>query len=284
MNDRILYIGNKCKLSYSNGHLIIDNGTEKKRIHLDSISSICIETTEVTLTSYLVAELTERDIQIVFCNKKKLPVGSIIPCSGTSNTSLRVSEQILWNKERKDEIWQKIVTDKLSSQSRMIKGAFDENMEVLPVNPGDPENREAVFAKTYFKKMFGPRFVRHLKDRVNDALNYGYTILISEMSRIVASHGYINQIGIHHKSGSNSFNLACDLVEPFRPLVDFVVYVNSDEILDKEYKLRLISVLNDTVEYKGLEYSVKEAMDLYFMDSVKSLKSENMYMGNLKIC
>ena len=115
------------------------------------------------------------------------------------------------------------------------------------VEIADKTNREGHAAKVYFNLLFGNDFIRDNEDNTNAALNYGYAILLSMLNRDIVSKGYITPLGINHRSEFNQFNLSCDLMEIFRPLVDEAVYNNRELAFDKEFKYKLVDVCNKTV-------------------------------------
>ena len=131
--------------------------------------------------------------------------------------------------------------------------------------------------------MFGRNFRRGLDDDINAALNYGYVVLTSAAARIAAAHGYMPFIGFHHIGEANNVNLACDCVEPFRPLVDFAVRLHLGEELDKPLKARLLSALNMTVRYGERRMAASDAMDGYFLDLMRSLKEKKIVTKELKV-
>ena len=131
------------------------------------------------------------------------------------------------------------------------------------VEPGDDTNREGFAAKVYFGALWGNTFSRNNEGAVNGAMNYGYAILLSACNREIVSTGYSTKLGIFHDNTYNPFNLGCDLMEPFRPLVDEVVMELKPKIVGKEEKERLINILNDKVYIAQKERTVMQAIGIY---------------------
>ena len=131
------------------------------------------------------------------------------------------------------------------------------------VEIADKTNREGHAAKVYFNLLYGMDFNRNDIDNTNIALDYGYTILLSLMNREVVSKGYITQIGINHKNEFNQFNLSCDLMEIYRPLIDEIVYLNREFVFDKEYKHKLINVCNREVYIQGKKQYLSNAIPIF---------------------
>ncbi|NLK23927.1 MAG: type II CRISPR-associated endonuclease Cas1, partial [Clostridiales bacterium] len=251
MSWRIVVISNKCKLTYKNNHLVIKN-SEINLIHLSEINTIVIDAVHVSITGILVNELMNRKIKVVFCDERHNPKGEIMQYYGSHNSSKKIYLQSKWEDNVKNKIWDEIVKQKIFNQSSVLKKYHKDNWQKLlhnieEVHNGDITNREGHSAKVYFNSLFGMDFNRDECNDINSALDYGYSILLSNFNREVVSNGNITQLGIHHKNEFNHFNLSCDLMEPFRPIVDDIVYCNKDCIFDKEYKIKLINILNSKI-------------------------------------
>ena len=176
-----------------------------------------------------------------------------------------------------------MVADKIAAQSAHLDLHGLRHPAPSEVLPGDPSNAEGRFADAYFRALFGRGFRRHLRDNVNAALDYGYVILMSLMARLIAAHGYMPFVGFHHAGEANNINLACDCVEPFRPLVDLAVKMRGGDVLDKDYKARLLGIVNADVEYGGRRLTVSDAMDAYFLDVTRSLREGRVLMKELMV-
>ena len=147
------------------------------------------------------------------------------------------------------------------------------------VTIGDKTNREGHAAKVYFNVLFGKSFVRNDNDSINAALNYGYAILLSTINKEVISNGYLTQLGIHHKNEFNEFNLSCDLMEPFRVLVDNFVYFNQDREFNANYKLDIVNILNNTYKYQNKNYTLKDIISLYVKNTLNNIENIDEYKG-----
>ena len=148
---------------------------------------------------------------------------------------------------------------------------------VNDVRVGDKTNREAHSAKVYFNSLFTKKFIRNANDDINAALNYGYSILLSNFNKEIINNGYLTQLGIHHKSEFNQFNLACDLMEPFRPIIDNFVYYNQTREFDSKYKLDLINIFNNNYKYLGKNYTLKDIIKMYTKNTLDSLSENKKY-------
>lgn len=277
MSWRTVVISNKCKLSYKNNYMLV-RSEDIKMVHLSEINTLVIDTTQVSITTLLMCELIDRKIKIIFCDEKHNPKGELMPYYGSHNTSKKVLIQSKWSDEHKGIIWRKIVKQKITNQSKVLKIYKKEHHEKLmeyvdEVELNDVTNREGHSAKVYFNSLFGMNFTRGDASSINTALDYGYSILLSSLNKDIVSNGYITQLGINHRSEFNQFNLGCDLMEPFRPVVDKLVYQNKDFSFDKEFKYKLINVLNEKVIIAGGEYYLSNAIPLYVSSVFKAMES-----------
>lgn len=141
---------------------------------------------------------------------------------------------------------------------------------------GDPSNREGHAAKVYFNSMFGKSFSRDKEDDVNIALNYGYSVLLSNFNKEISANGYLTQLGMKHKNEFNPFNLTSDVMEPFRVLIDEVVYCNLDKSFNNEYKYDLLNVLNKKVKIDDKEQYVTNAISIYVKSIFKTIDTQNL--------
>lgn len=280
MSFRTVVITNESKLSYKNRYLTVKTGIDENYIHLSEIDTIIVDSIAVSISTYLLKELSENKINIIFCNEKHIPFGEITSFYGSHNTSKKVLLQSKW--KNKDKLWTLIVKNKMINQALLLKKIDSENYNLLlnyisEVTDGDKTNREGHAAKVYFNSLFGKKFIRNANDNINAALNYGYSILLSTFSKEIVSNGYINQIGIHHKNEFNCYNLACDLMEPFRPIIDNFVYYNKDRDFDIKYKLDLINIFNNNFKYNGKTYTLKDIIKIYTKNTLDVLTENNDY-------
>lgn len=279
MSWRTVIISNKCKLSYKNNYLIIRN-EDVQMIHLSEVNIIVIDSTQVSITTYLISELAQRKIKVIFCDELRNPTAELIPYYGAHNTSKKVLSQVKWNEKIKDKVWKEIVKCKIYQQHTVLKLFKKENSEKLlqyieEVKDGDTTNREGHAAKVYFNILFGNDFSRNTECDTNSALDYGYSILLSTFNKEIVSKGYITQLGINHKNEFNFFNLSCDLMEPFRPIVDAVVYNSIGQTFDKAYKYKLINILNLKIKIDGKEQYVANAIPIYVKSVIDAIEQEN---------
>ena len=205
-----------------------------------------------------------------------------MPFYGSHDTSLKIRSQISWDPYIKGEVWAQIVRAKIKGQARVLKDNAKRQASLLDfyieqIEHDDATNREGFAAKVYFNALFGRDFSRSEGGFINSALNYGYMVMLSAVSRAVVSNGYATQIGIHHDNVYNEFNLSCDLVEPLRPFVDAAVLELEEGVeLTKEDKLKLVDVLNRRVKISERSQYLINAMNIYIKSVFDALLLEDV--------
>lgn len=267
MSWRTVVISNNAKLDYQIGYMVV-RGEKTTKIHLNEIGMLIVESTAVSMTSYLLSELMKNKIKVVFCDEKRNPCSELVSYYGSHDTSSKIRKQIEWTKDDKDHIWTEIVSEKIKQQALMLQRYQKEEANMLfeymeEVEFGDITNREGHAAKVYFNALFGKKFTRTDENPINAALNYGYGIILSIFNREIVSSGYLTQIGLFHDNMFNQFNLSSDLMEPFRPLVDQLVVELKPEKFETEEKIKMLELLNKEVEICGKMEVVTNAIKIY---------------------
>ncbi len=280
MTWRTIVITHKAKITYKNDFLVV-RSDKIKAIHLSEISTVIIDSTAVTLTSYLISELLDRKIKVVFCNHKRNPQGEIVPYYGCHNSSKRLNKQISWSKEYALIVWTIIIHEKIMNQANLLKEIGSDRYKNLyqyvdELTIGDSTNREGHSAKVYFNSLFGVEFTREQDNDINVMLNYGYSIILSQINKEVVANGCLTQLGIKHHNEFNSFNLSSDIMEPFRVLVDKIVYENREYPFNAETKQKLLEVLNKKVKINNAIHYVPNAISIYVRSVIDALNKENI--------
>ena len=267
MSWRVVVISKRAKLDYQLGYLVVRNESVTK-IHLGEISTLLIESTAVSITTSLLAELTKKKIKVIFCDEKRNPSSELVGYYGSHDTSSKVRNQIQWSRNSKDAVWTEIVTEKIRKQKKLLEYQGKEESKLLDsylqeIKWNDETNREGHAAKVYFNALFGLDFTRTTDCSVNSTLNYGYSIILSAFKREITANGYITQLGLFHDNMFNQFNLASDLMEPFRVLVDKEVLEMKFEGFEVDEKRRLVNILNHEVVIDGKVQYVNNAVKIY---------------------
>lgn len=278
MSWRTLCITKRCKLEYRMGYLLV-RAEDTLRIHLSEISVLIIESTAISLTAALLCELAKQKIKVVFCDEKHDPYGELVKYYGSFDSSRSIRMQIEWKQEIKDAIWQQIVRDKISKQAKVLK-RYKHNEEadllmsyVPEVLHRDSSNREGHAAKVYFNALFGKSFSRDYACAINAALNYGYSLILSMFNREIVAQGRLTQLGIWHDNTFNYFNLSCDLMELFRPIIDLKVLEMNPQgtEITSEEKHELLKVIEQDVMVNGTNYKLGYAIRVYTMRIIEAL-------------
>lgn len=281
MSWRIVSISSIAKLDYKMGFLVVRNREGVKRIHLSEIAILMLESTAVSLTAYLLCELNQRKIDIIFCDEKRCPYGMLMPLYGSHDTSLKYRRQAQWRQSTKDALWAEVVCAKIRGQAAVLPESAARERALLEqyvgqVQPGDATNREGHAAKVYFNGLFGMDFSRSADNLTNAALNYGYGILLSAFAREIVANGYCTQFGIFHDNMFNPYNLASDLMEPFRPYIDKTVYDMAPEVFEHDQKVQIVQTLNRQIRIDGREQYMLNAIRVYTKSVLNALEEQDV--------
>lgn len=216
-------------LAVSRGFLTVSTkGEEVGRVPLDDIGVLLVHAHGLTYSNNLMVELAQRGAAVVLCGPNHMPIAWLWPMDGHHVQSLRMRQQLEAGAPLRKRLWQALVRAKIEQQRAVLErlgkpdGAFD--LLARKVKSGDPENIEAQAARRYWPLLMGDGFRR---DRsaggANSMLNYGYTVLRAGVARAVTSAGLHPSVGLHHSNRNNPMCLVDDLMEPFRPIVDYMV-------------------------------------------------------------
>lgn len=268
MSWRTVVIASRCKLDYKMGFMVV-RSEETKKIFLDEIAILLIENPAVSFTGCLLEALIKKKIKVIFCDSKRTPNAELVPYYNSYDCSGKIKAQINWRDEVKGAVWSDIVAEKIRKQADYL-GELNKDSEagllqsyIAQIELYDVTNREGHAAKVYFNALFGMDFTRSQENAVNAALNYGYGIILSAFNREITSHGYLTQLGIFHNNMFNHFNLSCDLMEPFRILVDRKVKSMSFYDFSAEEKHIIVGILNDIVIINQTKQTVLNAIKYY---------------------
>ena len=268
MSWRTVVITSRCKLDFKMGFMVIRT-EETKKIFLDEIAVLLIENPAVSLTGCLLEALVDKKIRVIFCDAKRSPNAELVPYYNAHDCSRKIRSQISWSEDLKGAVWADIVAEKIRKQADFLDDLKKENEAQLlrsylfQIEPHDVTNREGHAAKVYFNALFGMDFTRSEENLKNAALNYGYSIILSAFNREIVAQGYLTQLGIFHDNMFNHFNLSCDLMEPFRILIDRKVNTMTFNDFTGEEKYTLVNVLNETVTINQTKQTVLNAIKYY---------------------
>lgn len=267
MSWRSVFISSPARLSLKNGHLVVRQ-EEEVHVPLEDISVIVLETDQASVTSKLLDELAGRGITLFTCDSKHLPSGLFLSFQQHSRFLKILTTQLELGAPFKKNCWRLVVEQKIRNQALCLeilgkKGAEELRALASDVKSGDSTNRESAAAKLYFDS-YMPNTNRQEDNTVNAALNYGYSIMRGAVARSLTGYGFLTAIGIHHRSELNSFNLADDFMELYRPLVDLWVAQNiaENEEFTKEERSGLLALLHCGIKISAERQSVLRSIEI----------------------
>lgn len=273
MGYRVLLIENESTIKLQLDSLIINNGEGDIYMPIKDLSMLLIDNLKTTITSRMMSKLAENNVGVIFCNNEHMPIGFYSSYDNHSRISKNLIFQIKKERFFYDNLWIEIVKNKIINQIKVLKKVNDdmEQIGILKsyidnIEPGDITNREAHAAKVYFNCMFGKGFSRRDEENVfNHALNYGYAIIRSLLAKLCVSYGLNTQLAIHHRNEFNRFNLVDDLIEPFRPFVDYHIFnlMQESEYFTVESREKIVNILNHKIEYNNKKMYIQNAIEEY---------------------
>ena len=254
MLKRSLVFMHPATLSLRNGQMVIirkEIPDDNLTVPIEDIGLVMINHAMVSLTIPLLNALTEQNVAVIFCNEKGMPASMLYNLQGNTTQGETLRNQLEAGEVLKKTLWKQIIEAKIKNQAALLNKMGKEGSILKPlytnVKSGDSDNREGIAARLYWTALFGRDFIR---DRnipgINSLLNYGYSVLRAAVTRALVSSGLFPALGIFHHHRSNAFPLSDDLMEPFRPFVDEIVFelTTQDETeLSTATKSRLIRVL-----------------------------------------
>lgn len=267
MSWRTVVVSNPARLKIEDDQLVIIQD-ESISLPVEDISTLMIESPQVTLSSALLDILAQHGTLLLICDKHHLPSVACLPFAGHSRLLGVQRLQLSMSEPFHKRCWQSIARRKILNQARCLELlAKPEAGKVAAladrVNSGDTDNIESVAAREHFQSAFGPGFDRGSDDPINSALNYGYAIIRASVARALALHGFLPTHGLHHHSELNRFNLADDFIEPLRPLVDLhTARVSSFTELTKEHRRELVGLLHVEVLVERKRQAVTRAVEV----------------------
>ncbi|MYN69867.1 type II CRISPR-associated endonuclease Cas1 [Streptococcus suis] len=288
MGWRTVIVNTHSKLSYKNNHLIFKDATRTEMIHLSEVDILLLETTDIVLSTMLIKRLVDENILVIFCDDKRLPTAHLMPYYARHDSSLQLSKQIDWEEAVKAEVWTHIISQKILNQSIYLSacGFIEKSQSVMNLYHSlelfDPSNREGHSARIYFNTLFGNDFNRELDNDINSSLDYGYTLLLSMFAREVVLSGCMTQFGLKHANQFNQFNLASDIMEPFRPIIDQIVYENRNHSFVK-IKRELFTIFSDTFQYNNKEMYLTNIVSDYTKKVIKALNNKGKGVPEFRI-
>lgn len=283
---RIIGISNPAQLSVKDHQLVVRQD-EAISLPIEDIDALVIDSYGITITANLITELATSGTTVVICDDKHLPTSVLLPYSQHSRQAKVSRQQLAMSQTLKKQLWRKIITQKIHNQADILS-LFGHNPEPLrqiasEVRSGDIDNRESLAARLYFAELLDDA-TRRKPTWYNAALNYGYAMVRSHIARHIAARGLIASQGIFHRSELNSFNLADDIIEPYRAAVDqYIMHTlaslqvgEPDRSLSKDDRQRIADILNQPVYIKSKRFTIKHAVEHTVESLVQSIESDSI--------
>lgn len=269
MGWRSVLISQAAHLSLQNQALQIKQQQGHAQVMLEDISALVLDNLQITLSAQLLAACAQRNIAVITVDDTHLPNGVLHGFLPHSRALKVMHAQLAMSRPQQKRLWQTLIQQKIHNQASVVAALGQtqacQQLQVFAkqVKSGDPDNYEAQAAQLYFKTLFGKGFQRRDDSLLNAALNYGYSLARSAIARELAAYGFLPAFGLQHHNQQNAFNLADDLIEPYRPHIDFGVIQSFAEVADNqtelstEHKAKLVSLLHQDLprlesgEYQG---------------------------------
>ena len=261
MIKRIIDISEAAYLHIKHHQLLIDkHGETVGQVAIEDLGVLILQDPAIVLTQQLIIACQKNKVVIVFCDEKHLPYSVILPIAESHTLHSKVlKQQVAIMEPVRKRLWQQIVQQKITEQVKTLdlldKNTVRSKRLIQEVKAGDAGNCEAIAAQHYWALLFGNDFKRDAEvDGINSLLNYGYAIVRASIARSICSAGLHPTLGLFHRNQYNALCLADDLMEPFRPWVDYCVYQLTQQQLlkvNQETKQVLLALLNETVIYAG---------------------------------
>lgn len=254
MQKRVLFFSTPYCLSLRNGQMVIhtkEDPDTKKTVPIEDIGVVVLEHQQTTVTLPLLNALADNNVAVVFCGDNRMPNAMLMNLDSNTTQGESYRAQVEASEPLKKGLWRQVVEAKIRNQAALLYKLGKDGDKLKPyyqnVKSGDSDNREGIAAKMYWQELMGTGFVRlRTGEEPNNLLNYGYTILRAAVARALMGSGLFPAFGIFHRNRYNAFPLADDVMEPYRPYVDELVYglwMEGKTQLDKEVKATLLRLL-----------------------------------------
>ena len=257
MLKRTIQVSSPYKLSIAYGQLILSNTEEKKQIPVEDLGFVVLDHPHINITQAVAQELSENNVAVIFCSKNHHPNSMLLNLDGHHLQNEIFRAQLSASEPLKKNLWKQTIEAKIKNQSALLRKLniviprIDELSKT--VLSGDTGNNEAQAARLYWPALFGKNFLRERFGLApNNMLNYGYAILRASVARAIVGSGLLPTLGMHHHNRYNAYCLADDIMEPYRPYVDSLVFniyesIGAEEDLSVDTRIHLLEFLQHDV-------------------------------------
>ncbi len=232
MLKRVLMFSTPYNLRLKSNQMVISTKEDpdmQRTIPVEDIGVVVLEHQQTSVSLPLLNALSENNAAVIFCRENRMPGAMLMNLDSNNTQGESYRAQIEASEPLKKNLWRQIVEAKITNQACLLRKFGKDGNKLKPyycnVKSGDSDNREGIAAKVYWAELFGNGFVRERSGNVpNNLLNYGYTVLRAAVARSLMGSGLFPAFGIFHRNRYNAFPLADDIMEPYRPFVDEIVY------------------------------------------------------------
>lgn len=262
MITRSIYIGNPAYLKLKDEQMKIfcpETKAEKGSVPVEDLGLLLLDHCQITISHQLIQRMMGNNVVVISCDAQHLPQGIMLPIHGHTEHSERVKFQLQASEPLKKQLWKQTIERKIENQTAVLKQRGSHFVPMLTyldeVKSGDSSNMEGIAAQHYWKNLFGTGFLRERFGAApNPFFNYGYTILRALMARAIVETGLLPVLGIFHKNKYNAYCLADDLMEPYRPFIDWMVLQWLDrfpeaEEISKDFKAHILKIATLDVRF-----------------------------------
>lgn len=254
---RSILITRPSRLRLQHKALVVEQDDGPVQVPLEDISVLLIEHAQVNVTAQVLSACAARQIAVITVGDNHHPNGVLLSHLPHSRALKVMRAQLDMSQPVRKRLWQGIVQQKIRNQAEALKhhghDTLTRRLEALArdVRSGDTGHAEALASQVYFPALFGKGFTRQQERFHNAALNYGYSVIRAALARSLVAYGFLTAFGLHHHNEQNAFNLADDLIEPFRPLLDMYLLAQfpqeDDDNLKPAHKATLVGFLHEDV-------------------------------------
>ena len=282
MLKRTLFFTQPYVLSLKNNQMIIktrEMPDMHRSIPIEDIGFVILEHQQTSITLPLLNALSDNNVAVIICGDNYMPNAMLLNLESNTTQGETLRMQIEASEPLKKNIWKQTIENKIKNQAALLKKVGKDGNILRPfysnVKSGDSDNREGIAAKIYWNELFGSDFVRTREgSEPNNLLNYGYTILRAAMARALMGSGLLPAIGIFHRNKYNAFPLADDIMEPYRPFVDELVYrlySQGKKELTKEVKAEILKILFTDTQFEKTTHPLEIGLTTTTASLVKCL-------------
>ncbi len=288
MLKQTIFFSKPCKLSLRLKQLVIERENEATITRpIEDLSAVILENQQISITLPLLNELARNNVATIICDEHFMPAIMLAPLEANATQQEAYRYQMNATLPTTKRMWKEIVEAKIHNQERMLRSVNKDYSRLKPlyanVKSGDIENREGIAARLYWQELYGKDFIRdRYGSSPNDLLNYGYTILRSATARALMGAGLHPAFGLFHHNKYNPFPLADDLMEPFRPFVDSIVYklyLEGMTELNSSTKATLIQILYMDAYMNGQNHPIQVALSISAASLLKVLKGDITHLN-----